>query len=391
MKTKLILILLLAAWSTLLAQESIDRILLEIEKNNTTLMALQKHLAAEKIGNKTGLYPEDPEVEVNYLWGDPTVIGDRTDFGIRQTFDFPTVYALKHQIANVRNSQADLEYARQRRLLMLQARQVCADVIHANALKAELGKRLTHARSMVEAYKARYESGEANILEYNKAQMNLLRQSKALEIIEIERRNGLSVLTGLNGGIPVILVDSLFPALSITTDFSAWYKNAENCNPSLQWLEKEISIQQKQASLSRAESLPKFSAGYMSERVVGQKFQGITMGISLPLWNNKNAYQYAKASSVAMQSAAADTRLLFHNEVKALHEKVISLQASLTDYRQMLSAYSNDALLKKAFEKGELSLTEYLYELSLYYEAVDQLLEMERSYYKAVAELRQYE
>ena len=35
-------------------------------------------------------------------------------------------------------------------------------------------------------------------------------------------------------------------------------------------------------------TLPKFSAGYSLERTLGQKYQGISVGISIPLWENKN-------------------------------------------------------------------------------------------------------
>jgi len=41
---------------SLSAQNSIDDVLLEIEKNNTTLLALRKNADAKKLGNKTGIY-----------------------------------------------------------------------------------------------------------------------------------------------------------------------------------------------------------------------------------------------------------------------------------------------------------------------------------------------
>ncbi|MZP56074.1 MAG: transporter, partial [Bacteroidales bacterium] len=70
---KYILILLITALlsaSDLFAQ-NIDRIIAEVEKNNTTLIALRKDADAELIGNKTGLYLKNPEFAFNYLWGSP--------------------------------------------------------------------------------------------------------------------------------------------------------------------------------------------------------------------------------------------------------------------------------------------------------------------------------
>jgi len=91
-----------------------------------------------------------------------------------------------------------------------------------------------------------------------------------------------------------------------------------------------------------------------------------------------------------MQSVEADAKLQFYNSMKATHSKVISLQTNVTDYRSKLAMYSNSELLEKAFNKGEISLTEYMYELSLYYESMYKLLEMEMNYNISFVELNRY-
>ncbi len=37
---------------------------------------------------------------------------------------------------------------------------------------------------------------------------------------------------------------------------------------------------------------------HSEEGVVGEQFQGITVGISIPLWENKNSVKYAKALEI---------------------------------------------------------------------------------------------
>ncbi|HNT41764.1 MAG TPA: transporter, partial [Tenuifilaceae bacterium] len=51
------------------AQVSIEKILGEVERNNTTLVALRQKMEAEKIGSRTGLYPQNPSFEYSYQWG----------------------------------------------------------------------------------------------------------------------------------------------------------------------------------------------------------------------------------------------------------------------------------------------------------------------------------
>ena len=91
-------------------QNNIDSIITEVEKNNTTLSALNKSAESDKIENKTGIQLQNPEIGLNYLWGSPSENGTRTDISISQTFDFPTSYRYKKQISKIRNEQINVEY-----------------------------------------------------------------------------------------------------------------------------------------------------------------------------------------------------------------------------------------------------------------------------------------
>lgn len=390
MKRAILISAIMVLGFNLFAQNTINNVLSEVEKNNTTLSAYRKSIDAEKIGNKTGLTPQNPEVEFNYLWGSPSAIGNRTDFSVKQSFDFPTAYSYKNQISNLKNEQAELEYKKQRNEVLYQTRVVCVKLTYYNSLIVELRKRHANAQKVADAYKAKYNTGDVGILEFNKAQVNLLNVTKEMENNEIERNALLSELTTLNGGNAINFTDSLFSLQTIPADFEQWFSQTEANNPLLQWVKQEIAISEKQVKLNTAMSLPKFYGGFMSENVVGQQFQGITLGITIPLWENKNTVKYAKAKTIAMQSVEADAKLQFYNSMKATHSKVISLQTNVTDYRSKLAMYSNSELLEKAFNKGEISLTEYMYELSLYYESMYKLLEMEMNYNISFVELNRY-
>jgi outer membrane protein TolC len=390
MKRAIIIICISAISLHLFAQNTVEQVLAEVEKNNTTLVALRKSVDAEKIGNKTGIYLQNPEVAFNYLWGSPSVIGNRTDFSISQTFDFPTAYGFKNQISDLKNEQAELEYQKQLMDIRLKTSLICFDLIYANALQEKLTKRVEYAQSIAKSYLLKFEAGETNILEYNKAQLNLLNVSKELESIGIERNALLAELAGLNGGQSIDFGGSAFQILELTADFEQWYLLAEQKNPTFSWLKKEIEISQKQTGLNRAMSFPKLQTGYMSENVVGQQFQGVSVGLSIPLWENKNKVKYAEANSQALESIAADNKIQFYNHLKALHTKTIALQKNVNEYRSGLLAFDSSELSKKALDHGEISLIDYLMEFSLYYESVNKLLELERDMNKTMAELNRY-
>jgi outer membrane protein TolC len=383
------LICIIAFQISLSAQSTIDSVLAQIERNNTTLGALQKRAEADKIGNKTGNYLQNPEIEFNYLWGND-VTGNRTDFKATQAFDFPTAYSYKNQISDIKNEQVELEYQKQRKELLLKARLVCYDLIYTNALKAELSKRIRHAQSIADAYKSKFDIGETNILEYNKAQLNLLNLSNEMEVLTIEQEALQAELTRLNGGVPISFSENEFQVAVLPTDFEQWYMQAEQSNPLLNWLKKEVELTQKQVSLNKALSMPKFQAGYMSESVVGQEFKGVTVGLSIPLWENKNTVKYAKANARASENTASDNKLQLYSHLKVLHTKAISLQNNVSDYKMKLATFNNTELLQKAFDKGEIALINYMLELSIYYESVNNLLKLERNLNKTIAELNQY-
>jgi outer membrane protein TolC len=394
MNLKIILILYIAFLQSLFAvsgQSSIDEVLKQVEANSTALQALRQQAEAQKLENRTGIYLENPEVGFNYLWGDPSSEGRRKDFSVTQSFDFPTAYTHKSRIAKGKNNISDYEYRRLRKELLLQAGTACVSLIYANAVKVELDKRLRHAQSIASSWQERFARGDTDILERNKAQLNLLNARKAVETNEIERSALLSDLKRLNGGMEISLTDTSYPVWLIPQDFDQWVEQAQSNNPELNVLMQEIEVSQRREKLNRAMSLPKLSAGYMSESVPKSSFRGLALGISVPLWENKNTVKQAKAQTIALQNMEEDTRQQFILSLRTQHSKALSLQEMADEYRRILQSTNTAELLKTALDKGHISLINYMIELSVYYEAMDNVLQAERDSWFAILELRQWE
>lgn len=373
----LVNILMLILPLGLLAQTGIENVLLEIESNNTKLSAYRNLNEAQKLENKTGIFPDNPEIGFNYLWGNPAGVGNRQDFSISQSFDFPTSYGIKKKIANAKNTQSDLDFELNRKSILFQAKTICNQLIYLNALNVMLGKRLDDAGNIAKAYKIKFESGDINIIENNKARFNLLNTQKELEANRTDREALLAELTGLNGGKTIDFDQSNFTSVTLPPDFNIWFKENEATNIYLQQTSNQIEISEKQIKLSKALSLPKFSGGYMSESVVGESFKGVAVGMSIPLWENKNKVKLATAQQQVAIEIANDTKLQNYNRLKGMYEKAISLQKTLASYKEALQMVNSTNLLKKALDAGELSLIEYMLELTLYYETADKFLSVE--------------
>lgn len=376
--------------SNLFSQTAIDNVLSELEQNNPSLSALRKSVEAEKIGHKTGRSLDNPEVEFDYLWGDPTPVGNRIGISVSQSFDFPTAYAYKAQIAKFKDAQLELEYSKQLKSLFLKGRVLCHELIYSNALQLELDQRVLHAQALAKAYQSKLDLGEANILEHNKAQLNLLNLTQAVKANETQQEALRSELIALNGGkvIELKIVDFQMPVLA--DDFETWYVQAEEKSPVLNWLKQELKVQEKQVQLKRALSLPKLKAGYMSEQVTEETFRGISVGVTIPLWENNNTVKYAKAQSLATESLQEDQKLQLYNRLKMLYTKAHQLNQNLIVYKQQLDLFNHAGLLKKALDAGEINLIQYMMELSIYYDSVNQRLSLEKELSNTIAELNQY-
>ena len=387
MKKLIISISIISAVFSAQAQSGYDAVLQKIEENSTTLSALREQMEAQKLGARTGIFPANPEVEFNYLWGNPNSIGNRTDFAVHQSFDFPTAYAHRSRIADLQSVNAELAYKAERINVLLTAKQVCIELAYFNALASEYAARLQNAERIAAAFKIRFDAGEISVLENNRAQMNVVTVQTEISLIEAERASLLSELRRLNGGNEFSIFNFQFSISELPNDFEDWYASVEANSPVLQYVSSQIEIHRQQVRLNQALGLPRFSAGYMSETVVGEQFRGVSFGVSVPLWENKNRVREAQAQVRVSEMALEDSKLQFYNRLQSVHLKASTLQQNAINLRQSLTTYGNEPLLKRALDAGEISLLNYLLETEYYYDAMNRVLEAERDFELAAAEL----
>ena len=137
MKKIIVSIMAILATSSLFAQNKISDVLGTIEQNNTTLKALRETSDAQKLENRTGIYLPDPEIGFNYLWGNPSSVGNRQDVSVSQSFDIATLSGLKSKVANGKNELVEWQYKADRMNILLEAKNYCLDLIYYNSLLSE--------------------------------------------------------------------------------------------------------------------------------------------------------------------------------------------------------------------------------------------------------------
>lgn len=138
-------------------------------------------------------------------------------------------------------------------------------------------------------------------------------------------------------------------------------------------------------------ALPSLSIGYKYiNSDISKKVNGIQIGVSIPIWENKNRVKQAKLNRLYHQEALISHQIDFNSEIKQLWDKYQILQQSLQQYNNTLEKANNTKLLKKAMTLGEISSIEYFMELTYYYLNIDTYLELQLQYHKVLAQMQRY-
>jgi outer membrane protein, heavy metal efflux system len=376
--------------NAIMAQSDIDSVVKLVEKNNKAIQTNKKHWEARQAEYKTGLTPTDPFVEYDYMFGSPVGAGNQRDFAVTQRFDFPTVYKKKKQLSGQQIAQTKLQQQVYRQDVLLEAKLLTLQIIYLNKKNNELNRRLINTQKLVQGYQKKLDNGEVIILDVNKAKLQLLNIQNEVKLSENEKQVLLTKLAELNGGITIAVNDTSYPITATILDFETLDSIIEANDPIIQVYEQEKKIWQQQIAVQKAMNLPKIETGYHSQGILGQSYRGVHAGITIPLWENKNKLNAAKAN-LAYANSSEETHVLEHRfENKQYFEQLAVRLKMLQEYKELLLSLNNTALLNKALALGQITIFQYFYDESFYFTAYDKYLQAEWEYQQAVARLYKF-
>lgn len=391
MKKKLyLLILFLCTIPSLFAQSGINEVLKNIETNNKTLQAGQKLNLAQKLEARTGNYLANPTVELNQLWAEGSGNGNVNELAVVQSFDFPSTYLNKNKLAKSKAEVSDFQYASIRQEILLTAQQTCLEIIYLQQQKQLLGKRLKNANLLTRLYQQRLNSGDANQLEYNKIRLEKINAENAARINMSNLQAQMEILQKLNGGISLAFSDTTFPILPPLPEYNQLETAYLAADPRLNSLIGETKTAEQEVKVNRSLSLPKFDLGYRRNGGSDEKMNGFKIGMSIPLWENKNTVKQAKAQAEYASLNVEDNTQTLKSTLQQLYQQAQALEVSRKAYQEALSSQQNEILLNKALEAGQISMLDYFVEISILYDSIQNYLDVEKEYQNTVIQLFQY-
>ena len=387
MKRITILAATLFALSGLQAQTGIDGVLRNIETNNKELQANAQLIASQKLETRTDNNLPDPTLSYAHLWNNKDKNNTIGELVVSQSFDFPSLYATRNQLNRLKAGAFDGQKSVFRQGILLQAKDVCLDIIMLRKQQQILTERLRNAEELSAMYAKRLQTGDANVIETNKINLELLNVKTEASLNETALRNKIQELTALNGNIPVVFEDADYPAVIFPSNYEELKTEVLASDYTLQALNSESAAARKQIAVNKSQWLPKLELGYRRNTESGEPFNGVVVGFSFPLFENRNKVKIAKAQSLNVDLQRANTSVQVESELTQLYREAHTLRTSMEEYEKTFQAQQDLSLLKQALTGGQISMIEYFVEVSVVYQSKQNYLQLENQYQKVMAKI----
>ena len=378
---------LLALTGGVQAQNGIEQVLHNIETNNKGLQANAQLIASQKLEAKTENNLADPTLSYAHLWGAKDKNETIGELVISQSFDFPSLYVTRNKLNRLKSGAFDSQAGVFRQDMLLQAKEICLDIIMLRQQKQILEERLRNAEELSKMYDKRLQTGDANALETNKINLELLNVRTEASLNETTLRNRLQELNALNGNIPVVFEETKYPTIPLPTDYQILKSEIMASDRTLMALGNESLVARKQISVNKSQWLPKLELGYRRNTETGTPFNGVVVGFSFPLFENRNKVKVAKAQALNIDLQKQNATFQVESELTQLYREAKSLHTSMEEYQKTFQSQQDLELLKQALTGGQISMIEYFVEVSVLYQSHLNYLQLENQYQKAMARI----
>lgn len=373
------------------AQTSIEEVLRSVEANNKELQANRQMVTAQKLEAKLDNNLPDPSVSYTHQYGNKEGMGIQGELVASQSFDFPTVYVQKNKLSKAKGEGFDRQSAEIRQQILLQAKEVCLDLVLLNQQKNLLDIRRQNAEQLSALYEIRLQNGDANVLEVNKINLELLNAKNEARMNETARMAKLHELAMLNGGIEINFTDTAYLPVENPLSFVDLKQEAIPANRQLLSLQSEKAAALRQLSVSKSLNLPGFELGYrLNTATGGERFNGFLVGISIPLFSNRNHVKQAKAQSLYTDLQLESATATIESDLLRLYNQSVALKTSIDEYSEVLKSQNNLALLNKAIQAGQISMIEYFVDVTMLYQSMQNHMQLQNEYQKVMAQLYKF-
>ncbi len=300
------------------------------------------------------------------------------NISLNQSIPFPTVFGTRRGLANAQVASAVLQRAVTQNEVLFQVHETWAQLQYAYATAAALRQQDSLYAALTRAAELRYRAGEGTLLDQVNATTTRSKVQNLMAQNQSEIQIALQQLQWIMG-------EKTLPAFADTVWNVLKAPSAEASenplHPQTGLLDQAIVVAQREQAVVHSRLLPDISLGYFNQTLIGYqtrngsdvyygpnaRFQGVTIGLSIPLWI-KPELARIDAAKVQVAQATLARRLWEEN----LEHLITQESQTLRQHESNLDWYDRTALpnaqlvlqqSQKAFQQGEIDITTHLLHL----------------------------
>ena len=375
--------------ATASGQDAFDRTIDIIVNSNSQVQSERELAKAVALENTDANSLANPEVGVAYLWGAKNV-GNKLQIDVTQSFDWPGLYGARRKANANQQIAADLLCEWTQLEVALNAKQLLIELVYVKKQMAMMNNLLLDVRQLEQAITAAQKQGYSSELDRRKIAIEAYSLSSQAASLEGSRAKIEGQLHAMchNASIDLSIIDT-YPIEQILT-FEEYSEKIKYSDPQFLAYQMTVVAGFSDVKAAKMQRFPGFSVGYQHQTELGDHFNGFSVGVTLPFFENRQAHSAAQAR---VDAAKSQQFALLDQKQASLISTMAEMQAwreRVDNYNTVFGDNAYLTLIKKAYDGGELSLIEYINEVRYYAETTQVFLEAEYNFRSALAELNKY-
>lgn len=331
-------------------------------------------------------------MELEHLWGHGHAL-DKTNISVSQSFDWPGAYKAR-RLANQANSRAGVYLAESNRMeLFTQIKLALIEAISAKE-RMNLQKATLHEiDSLMKIVERGVDRKEVSVLDANKLKIEKLNVQAVYDKALADYNQSLLTLDEYNNGEPCGDLLSALPSKlqSVTLrpleDYLSEYRTQ---NPAVTYRRKLIEAKKLEANAIKKSNLPGFSLGAAHAKEDGERFTGLTAGISIPFFSSRGKKKENQLEAEALTLEMQQADIADESAVKKDYDAAQQLIHQISQYEKILSETNYMGLASKAFAARYITILDYINELNYYNGAVNNLADLLKELHVTLTRLERY-
>jgi len=375
-------------------------------KNNPDLKAAR--LQTEQYQALKGASSDIPKTDFGLEYGQTNSDFDNDSrFSISQTIAFPTLYGQQNKLAKAKIKSGELNHVVVQNELLTQVKSAYYQLWYLKDKEKLLQQQDSIYERFAYAANLKFKTGESNALEQATANAELAdleiliqENASAIETVQLQLQNLMNVTFPIH-----ILVGDLETKPPIYSE-GIQDSTALADNPLLGYYEQQLEIAKREKSVAVAKTLPDITLGYFNQSFngpgqtmsgdgavfdSGDRFTGVQVGLSIPLWAKPHSAKIKAADIYTMEREAVlksvENQTL--TRLKTLVQELEKTKNNLLSYKEKGLPQAK-LLLKQSqrgFKEGAIGYVEYVQGLNRALDIQDKYLAFINAYNQKLIEI----